>query len=142
MCGRIVSLVLLLVLPWASWGQPGPSLRDNLETLGNLLNSIEQTNLRQNEQLQVLNGLLENSENELTISKQAIADLTVISGTQGEYLRSLQSQLAQRELISEAQLRYSKRLKTKSTVLTVSLIVGIPAAAALGGWLGWTLAAR
>jgi hypothetical protein len=24
----------------------------------------------------------------------------------------------------------------------VSLIVGIPAAAALGGWLGWTLAAR
>jgi hypothetical protein len=105
-----------------------------------LLNSIGQTKERQNEQLKILNESLENSEEELTISKQALAGLQVISGTQGEYLRSLQSQLVQRELISGAQLCYSKRLKARSTVLTVSLAVGIPAA--LGAWAGWKLAGK
>jgi hypothetical protein len=54
----------------------------------------------------------------------------------------LQFQLQQKQMISEAQLRYTKGLQIKSKVLTVSLAVGIPAVAALGGWLGWTLAGK
>jgi hypothetical protein len=36
MCGKTVLLLLLSVLPWVSWGQPEPSLSDNLEALGGL----------------------------------------------------------------------------------------------------------
>jgi hypothetical protein len=138
----IWSLLLLSVLPWASWGQSEPSLQDNLETLGGLLESIEQTNERQQERLNALDEQLKNSESESLISKQAITDLQGISEAQGEYLRSLQWQLGQWQRTSEAQLRYSKQLKTRSTVLTISLAVGIPTAAALGAWMGWTLAGR
>jgi septal ring factor EnvC (AmiA/AmiB activator) len=146
MCGKTVLLVLLSVLPWASWGQSEPSLLGNLDRLGILLNSIEQTNNEQQRQLQALSEQLENSGNELQnsnnqilISGQAIADLRSISETQGEYLNSLQFQLEQRRLISEAQLSYTKRLQTKSKVLSVSLIVGIPAAIAGTAWLTWRI---
>jgi hypothetical protein len=54
-------------------------------------------------------------------------------------LNSLQLQLEQRQLISEAQSRYTKKLQIKSKVLTISLIVGIPAAIAGTVWLTWRI---
>jgi septal ring factor EnvC (AmiA/AmiB activator) len=156
MCGRTALFLLLSALPWASWGQQAPSLLDNLDRMGVLLSSIEQTNSGQEKQLQALNESLERSENELaaskqaiaglqntlerseselTASKQAIAGLQDTSETQKELLAGLQFQLEQKQMISEAQSRYTRRLQIRSRVFTVSLIVGIPAVIAGTAWI-------
>jgi hypothetical protein len=110
-----------------------------METLGGLLVSIEQSNSEQQRQLQGLSELLQNSENELTISRQAITGLQSVSETQGELLNSLQYQLEQRRLISEAQLSYTRKLQTRSKILTVSLLVALPAAVVGTAWVTYKL---
>lgn len=144
-CGAWLSL-LLLALSWGLWGQGSSSLLEDLDQLGCFLDSLERENGRQSELLRDLSGRLESSESELANSRQAISDsnqaitdLRSISETQGDYLRSLRFQLEQQRLIYQAQSAYTRGLQSRSRILSVSLIVGVPVAAGLGIWAGWML---
>jgi septal ring factor EnvC (AmiA/AmiB activator) len=122
-------LLLLLVSPWALPAQDLSPVIEQAETLTTLLENIEQANNEHRKQLRDLSGLLESSEAELTISKRAIQDLKATSETQGEYLNRLSEEAKKQREIYEAQLSYQKRLQLRSKILTVSLLLAVPAAA-------------
>lgn len=132
--------VFLLASSWALSTQDLSPVIEQAETLTSLLEHIEQANNEQMKQLRDLNALLENSETELTTSRQAITDLKTLSETQGEYVNQLLEEAKKQRAIYEAQLNYQKRLQLRSKILTVSLLVALPIAMGLGIWAGRRMA--
>jgi hypothetical protein len=143
MCKKMISfLAFVLVLSSALYSQEPDMLSgaiEQAETLTSLLENIEQANNEQQKQLRDLNELLESSENELTISRQAIASLRSISETQGEYVNRLLEEAKKQQEIYEAQLSYQKRLQLRSRILTFSFAAAVPAVIAGTAWIMYNL---
>jgi hypothetical protein len=138
----ICFLALLLVLSSVLWSQQPDILSGAIsqaEALTTLLENIEQANSEQQSRLRDLSVLLENSENELMTSRQAIADLKSISETQGGYVERLLEEARRQQAIYEAQLSYQKRLQLRLKILIVSLAAAVPAAIAGTAWLTYKL---
>ena len=106
---------------------------EQAQTLTALLEQIEQANNEQRELLRDLNRKLLLSETDVQLLRE-------ISAAQGNYVNRLLEEMKTRREIYEAQLVYQKKLQLRSKVLTVSLAVGLPAAASLGIWAGLRLA--
>ena len=106
---------------------------EQAQTLTALLEQIEQANNEQRELLRDLNRKLLLSETDVQLLRE-------ISAAQGNYVNRLLEEMKTQREIYEAQLVYQKKLQLRSKVLTVSLAVGLPAAASLGIWAGLRLA--
>ena len=131
---KALLLVLLPALSWALFSQERLSspeaapLLESLRTLDEYLRSIEANSTEQQRELQAL--------------RQAISDATSISEAQALMLNGLRASLDRLSATRERQAVLLRKSLSRSKVLSVSLIVGVPAAAALGIWAGWTLAER
>ena len=132
---RLFLLFLLFFfapLGWAEDLPPLPEVIEKAETLTELLERIGKANGEQRIILRDLNQ-------KLTLSEADARLLREISETQGAYVNRLLEEAGKQREIYEARLSYQKRLQLRSKVLTVSLALGLPAAAALGVWLGRAL---
>jgi hypothetical protein len=127
----VLALLLACALPPAPYisAQDMPEVIGKAETLTWLLEHIEQANNEQRILLRDLNQKLLLSETDVKLLKE-------LSVTQGDYVNRLLAEAKKQREIYAAQLSYQKRLQTRSKVLTVSLTVGLPAAAGLGIWAG------
>jgi hypothetical protein len=119
-----------LFLSWALYSQElsdtsGKDILENLSQLEALLNNIEARSNWQESELQRLNEIISDSKG--------------ISMTQGELLNDLQRQLAQMSAISERQSALLGKSLSKSKVLSVSLIVGLPVAIVGTAWITWRI---
>jgi hypothetical protein len=131
MCGKIVSLLLLLALPWGLPAQEspldtsGPAILENLRTLDDYLSNIEANSTEQQKELQAL--------------RQAIADSMGISEAQAEMLKDLRASQDRQSAIQERQAGLLRKSLYKSKALSLSLIVGVPAVIAGTALLTWRL---
>jgi hypothetical protein len=130
MCKRkLLLFVLLSLLSSALRGQESDSstapILLNLQALDSYLSNIESNSIEQQRELESL--------------RQAIADSMSISEAQAEMLAELRNSLARQSEIQERQGLLLRKSLAKSKVLTLSLAVGVPVAAAAGAWIMWAI---
>jgi hypothetical protein len=116
---KILSLLLLSALSWAAWPQEpqdtsSAAILENLRTLDDYLLNIEANSIEQQRELQAL--------------RQAITDSMSISEAQAEMLSDLRASLDRQSAIQERQAALLRKSLFRSRALSVSLIVGVPAA--------------
>jgi hypothetical protein len=126
MCGKILSLLLLLALSWALPAQEFTPVYENLDRLSGLIESELSLNgdmIRDNESL-----------------KSALNTLSELLREQGKLLGEQEQNSLKERAISARQAELLTRYIGRSRNLTIGLIVAVPAAVGAGTLIGWGLA--